>query len=47
MAFNNRETGVFRRTRQEQLNAQHIEESTSPWNSPVFVVKKNLENREW
>ncbi|KAL6086199.1 hypothetical protein STEG23_010845 [Scotinomys teguina] len=25
---------------QEQLNAQHIEESTSPWNSPVFVIKK-------
>ena len=25
---------------QEQLQAQHIEESNSPWNSPVFVVKK-------
>ena len=25
---------------QEQLDAQHIEESTSTWNSPVFVVKK-------
>ncbi|KAL6087981.1 hypothetical protein STEG23_022841, partial [Scotinomys teguina] len=25
---------------QEQLNAQHIEESTSPLNSPVFVIKK-------
>ncbi|KAL6036362.1 hypothetical protein STEG23_004443, partial [Scotinomys teguina] len=25
---------------QEQLNAQHIEESISPWNSPVFVIKK-------
>lgn len=25
---------------EEQLNAQHIEESTSPWNSPVFVIKK-------
>ncbi|KAL6032796.1 hypothetical protein STEG23_008150 [Scotinomys teguina] len=25
---------------QEQLNAQHIEESTSPWNSPIFVIKK-------
>lgn len=25
---------------QEQLEAQHIEESTSPWNSPLFVIKK-------
>jgi hypothetical protein len=24
---------------QDQLEAQHIEESTSPWNSPVFIVK--------
>ena len=23
---------------QEQLEAQHIEESTSPWNSQVFVI---------
>ena len=23
---------------QEQLDAHHIKESTSPWNSPVFVV---------
>ena len=23
---------------QEQLNAQHIEESTSPWNSPIFAI---------
>ena len=25
---------------QEQIDAHHIEESTSPWNCPVFVVKK-------
>ena len=25
---------------QEQLDAGHIEKSTSPWNSPVFVIKK-------
>jgi hypothetical protein len=25
---------------QEQLDTQHIEKSTSPWNSPVFVIKK-------
>ena len=27
---------------QQQLDAQHIEESTSLWNSPVFVVKKKI-----
>lgn len=25
---------------QKQLNVQHIEESTSPWNSPLFLIKK-------
>lgn len=25
---------------QEQLQKQHIEPSTSPWNSPIFVIKK-------
>ena len=25
---------------QEQLDAHHIEETISHWNSPVFVVKK-------
>ena len=25
---------------QEQLKTHHIEESTIPWNSPVFVVNK-------
>ena len=27
---------------QEQFDAEQIEESTSPWNSPVFVVKKKI-----
>ena len=40
MAFNNRETAGFRTVDTEQLDTQHIEESTSPWNSPVYVVKK-------
>jgi hypothetical protein len=25
---------------QEQLEAQHIEEYISPWNSPVFIIRK-------
>ena len=25
---------------QEQLQLGHIEPSTSPWNSPVFIIKK-------
>lgn len=25
---------------QEQLNSGHIEPSNSPWNSPIFVIKK-------
>ena len=32
---------------QEQLNVQHIEESTNPWNSPVIVIQKNQEKGEW
>jgi hypothetical protein len=32
---------------QWQLEALHIEESTSPWNSPVFAMKNKLgENGE-
>ena len=31
---------AFKQVIQEQIDAHHIEESTSPWNSPVFVVKK-------
>ena len=30
---------------QEQLQLGHIEPSTSPWNSPVFVIKKYL--KKW
>jgi hypothetical protein len=25
---------------QEQLAADHVEPSTSPWNTPIFVIKK-------
>ena len=31
----------------EQLDVHHIEESTSPWNSPFLLLKRNLENGEW
>ena len=27
-----------------QLKLKHIEESYSPWNSPIFVIKKKLTN---
>ena len=30
---------------QEQLQLGHLEPSTSPWNSPVFVIKKK--SRKW
>lgn len=30
---------------QEQLQKQHIEHSTSPWNSPIFVIKKTSGKR--
>ena len=26
---------------EEQFQAGHIEESTSPWNTPVFTIPKN------
>lgn len=29
---------------QGQLEAGHIQESNSPWNTPIFVIKKNLIN---
>ena len=27
-----------------QLELKHIEESCCPWNSPIFVMKRNLTN---
>ena len=30
----------------EQFQAGHIEESTSPWNTPVFTVPKNIRQME-
>jgi hypothetical protein len=27
---------------QEQLEAGHIRESQSPWNTPIFVIKKKI-----
>ncbi|ERE67108.1 keratin, type I cytoskeletal 18 [Cricetulus griseus] len=35
---------ALKRLVQEQPEAGHIEESTSPWNSPVFVIKKKSGN---
>lgn len=28
----------------EQLRLGHLGQSTSPWNTPIFVIKKNLAN---
>ena len=40
MVFNRRETAGFRTAGTEQQDSRHIKESTSPWKSPVFVVKR-------
>lgn len=33
---------------QQQLEAGHIEPSNSPWNTPIFVIKKkNQENGDY
>ena len=32
---------------QDQLDSQHVKESMSPWNSPIFLVKKISGNGEW
>ena len=38
MAFNGRKTAGFRTP--AIGDAYDVEQSTSPWNSPVFIVKK-------
>ena len=40
MVFNHRETAGLEQLVQQQLDAIHIEESTSIWNSPVLVVEQ-------
>ena len=35
MAYEHTELLITRKLVQKQLEAQHIEESTSPWNSPI------------
>jgi hypothetical protein len=40
MVYDKRKTQALEQLVQEQLEAQYTEESTSPWNSPVFVIKK-------
>lgn len=36
----NEKLTVIRQLVQEQLDKGHIEPSVSPWNSPIFVIKK-------
>jgi len=31
----------------EQLRLGHLEPSTSPWNTPIFVIRKNQENGDY
>ena len=44
MAFYRRKTVGFRTSATGATRVHYIEESTSPWNSPLFVVKINMEN---
>jgi hypothetical protein len=39
VALNKRKLKALEQLIQEKLEAQHIEKSISPWNSPVFVKK--------
>jgi hypothetical protein len=39
-ALNNEKLQALKQLVQEQLEHKHIEPSFSPWNSPVFVIKK-------
>lgn len=45
MAFNIRKVSGIRTAGTGELNAQHIEKSTSPWNSPIFIIKNK--SRKW
>ena len=45
MTFDIREITGIRTSDTIQLNVQHSEESTSPPNSPMFVIKKK--SRKW
>jgi hypothetical protein len=38
--LNNEKLQALKQLVQEQLEHKHIEPSFSPWNSPVFVIKK-------
>ncbi|KAL6059745.1 hypothetical protein STEG23_009667, partial [Scotinomys teguina] len=46
MAFKKEKLQALEELVQEQLNAQHIEESTNPGNSPVFVIEKKSRNHD-
>ena len=30
-----------------QLELKHIEESCSPWNSPILIIKKKKKSNKW
>ena len=45
MAPHEREITAAKELIDTQLELKHIEESWSPWNSPIFVIKKK--SNEW